>query len=55
VLRDLVVGDGAAGAVHGSGEVRAVEQRVGQAAERPRVMDPEVPSSACVHTLHRFS
>jgi hypothetical protein len=29
-----------------------VEQRVGQAAERTCVMDPEVPSSACVHTLH---
>ena len=50
-LRDLVVRDGAAGAVRWSGEVRAVQQRVGQAAERPCVVDPEIPSSTRVHAL----
>lgn len=50
-LRDLVVGDGASGAVHWSGEVRAVQQRVGQAAEWTCVVDPEVPSSTRVHAL----
>lgn len=50
-LRDLVVLDRAAGSVHGSGEVGAVHQRVRQAAERPRVVDPEVPSSVRQHTL----
>lgn len=50
-LRDLVVGDGAAVAVRWSGEVGAVQQRVGQAAERPCVVDPEVPSSTRVDTL----
>lgn len=50
-LRDLVVGDGAAGAVRWGGEVRAVQQRVGQAAERPCVVYPEVPSSTRVHAL----
>lgn len=50
-LRDLVVGDGATGAVSWSGEVGAVKQSVGQAAERPCVVYPEVPSSTRVHAL----
>jgi hypothetical protein len=57
-LRHLVVCCGAACAVRGSDEVRAVEQRVGQAAERSRVVDPEVPSSPRVDSLQvciRFS
>lgn len=50
-LRHLVVLDRAAGSVHGSGEVGAVHQGVRQAAERSRVVDPEVPSSVPQYTL----
>jgi hypothetical protein len=50
-LRHLVVVYRAAGSIFDNGEVGAVHQRVRQAAERPRVVDPEVLSSVQVYTL----
>jgi hypothetical protein len=50
-LRHLVVVYRAAGSIFDNGEVGAVYQRVRQAAERPRVVDPEVLSSVQVYTL----
>lgn len=50
-LRGLVVGDRAADAVLGLGDVGTVNQRVRQAADGPCAVDPEVPSSEPVHTL----
>lgn len=47
-----VQGHGAAGAVLLLGEVRAEHHGVRQAAERRRVVHPEVPPSKPVHALH---